>query len=102
MRLVLLPEAFLEIDQTIAYYEEQRAGLGVTFYLAVEATVELAAERPGLGSPVSDVDDRLSLRKYVVKRFPFVVWVAGEEGDRRVVAVAHASRRPGYWRDRLK
>lgn len=102
MNLVLLPEAFLEIDETIAHYEEQRPGLGVEFYLEVEATVELAAERPELGSPVSDAGDGLSLRKYVVERFPYLVWVAEDRDERRVVAVAHASRRPNYWRKRLR
>jgi toxin ParE1/3/4 len=102
MRLVLVPEAYREIDETIAYYEEQRPGLGVEFYLEVEATVELAAENPGVGSLVSGTDDRLSLRRYLVRRFPFVIWVAEDRSERRVVAVAHASRRPGYWRDRLE
>ena len=102
MRLALLPEAFLEVDETIAFYEGQRAGLGVDFYLEVEATIELAADSPGVGSPISGARGRLLLRKYPVRRFPFLVWVAGGGDERRVVAVAHASREPGYWRDRLK
>lgn len=102
MRLVLLPEAYLEIDETIQYYEAQRPGLGVEFYLEVEATVELAVATPGAGTPISSVDGQRSFRRYLVRRFPFVVWVAEGENERRVVAVAHASRRPGYWRDRLE
>lgn len=41
-------------------------------------------------------------RRYVLRRFPFsVVYLI--TGDRAViVAVAHAKRRPGYWRDRAR
>jgi len=41
-------------------------------------------------------------RRFVMRRFPFIV-VYRELQDRvEVVAVAHAKRRPGYWKGRLR
>ncbi len=45
--------------------------------------------------------DDARYRRIVVRRFPYLVFfeVRGETVE--VVAVAHASREPGYWRARL-
>jgi plasmid stabilization system protein ParE len=41
-------------------------------------------------------------RRYLMKRFPFVV-VYHVAADRiEIVAVAHGRRRPGYWKSRLE
>ena len=101
MKLVALPEAIAEFEEAVTYYERQRAGLGLEFFLAVEATVDLAAEVPGAGSPLSGPAARFRIRKYLVQRFPYLVFVAGEDPERKVVAVSHAARLPGYWTDRF-
>jgi len=102
MKLVALPEAIAEFEEAVAYYEEQRPGLGLDFFLAIEAAVDLAAEAPVAGSPLPGPDPRYRVRKYVVKRFPYLIFVAGEGSHRKIVAISHAARRPGYWRERLK
>jgi toxin ParE1/3/4 len=41
-------------------------------------------------------------RRYLMKRFPFViVYRVGNERI-EIIAVAHGRRRPGYWRNRVK
>lgn len=39
-------------------------------------------------------------RRYVMRRFPFVIWYRIRETDIRVLAIANARRRPGYWHNR--
>ena len=39
-------------------------------------------------------------KRLVLKRFPYDVVVQERDGEILVVAFAHHSRRPGYWRDR--
>jgi len=63
--------------------------------LAIEATVDFAAETPAAGSPSSGLDPRFQVRKYVVIRFPYLVFAAGEGSQRTVVAISHAARLPG-------
>ena len=102
MKLVALPEAIAELDEAVTYYESKRPGLGREFLRAVEATVDFAAETPGAGSLLPGPPARFRVRKFVVKRFPFSVLVTMAGAQLKVIAIAHAARRPGYWRDRLK
>jgi plasmid stabilization system protein ParE len=39
-------------------------------------------------------------RRYLFRRFPFFVVYRVTPDEIQVVAVAHARRRPGYWKDR--
>jgi len=100
VKLELLPEALLEFHESIAYYEEQDPGLGRRFFTAIVSTIELAAENPRLGSPLPP--PAIGVRKFVVKRFPYVVLVAHVGIVGKVVAITHTSRRPGYWLDRIQ
>jgi plasmid stabilization system protein ParE len=40
-------------------------------------------------------------RQILLGKFPYVLIVCEHRGALEVLAVAHASREPGYWRDRL-
>lgn len=43
---------------------------------------------------------RPGVRRYVMKRYPFVIVYRELPTDIRVLAVAATKRRPGYWRSR--
>jgi hypothetical protein len=66
----------------------------------------MAAEietRPESFPRVLDVPPGLSIRRALLHRFPFaLVFHQRGEGDTRIIAVAHAKRRPGYWLWRVK
>jgi hypothetical protein len=40
------------------------------------------------------------VRRVPVRRFPFFVIYRERDEDLQIIAVAHQSRRPGYWRSR--
>jgi plasmid stabilization system protein ParE len=41
-------------------------------------------------------------RRFLLRQFPFTLNLSGKRfGEIQVVAVAHTSRKPGYWRERL-
>ena len=40
-------------------------------------------------------------KRLILKRFPYDVVVKERDGELLVIAIAHHSRRPAYWRDRL-
>ena len=44
---------------------------------------------------------RTPARKYVLKRFPYLIFYVDYPDRIRVLAVAHTSRRPGYWKTRI-
>ena len=101
MKLPIHQAATLELDEAIAYYEEEQFGLGLEFLDEVEVAVAFAANNPEAGEARAGRLKRFDVRCFVVRRFPYLVHVATIEGRREIVAVSHARRRPGYWRDRL-
>lgn len=65
------------------------------FFAEFERTVALIVEHPGLGALW-----RNGKRRFILRRFPLSVIYSVRSGEVRVLAVAHHSRRPGFWRDR--
>ena len=41
-------------------------------------------------------------RRYVMRRFPFTVIYREQQRTLEVIAVAHARRKPDYWKERVK
>ena len=78
------------------WYDQQSTGLGERFLSAVEATERLIQEQPNLGTRCGH-----EVRKWMVKRFPYLIINQELPDQIRIYAIAHTARRPGYWRDRL-
>ncbi len=89
------PEADLEFVEAAARYEAEVPGLGLQFAAEVERVIELIVERPDLGAAVHG-----EIRHFVLRRFPFSVVYFVHDESVYVLAVAHGSRAPGYWRSR--
>ena len=96
MNYRLHPEAASDLRQAAEYYRE-RAGtaLAQAFLAEFESSIQLLLQHPLLGARWLQ-----GKRRLVMTRFPYTIvyFVAGQEI--RVLAVAHQSRRPGYWRRR--
>jgi hypothetical protein len=91
--------ASAEAEAAVRWYNERVAGLGDDFRAELVAGVERIRERP-LAWAASAYDRRA--RRYLLARFPYsIVYVVGAGGGITVAAVAHAKRRPGYWRQRV-
>ncbi|MCA9680703.1 MAG: type II toxin-antitoxin system RelE/ParE family toxin [Myxococcales bacterium] len=102
MRLRIHPTALVELDEAVTDLEERRKGFGALLLDEVVHRVAQAARWPRSGAPVSGFGERHDVRQYVVKRFRYVVITAIVKKERLVIAIAHTSREPQYWRDRLK
>jgi len=86
-----------EFAAAVRWYEMRRPGLGGDFYDAIVRTIDMIRAHPEIGTARTG---RFPNRQLRVPRFPFQVVYRIRDDDIQVVAVAHASRRPGYWRDR--
>lgn len=86
--------AVAEIDHEVDYYEAKQAGLGAELEDEIEAVLTLVARFP-LAAP--QWKTRRDRRIAVLARFPFTLsyQLAGDVVV--VLALAHTSRRPGYW-----
>lgn len=97
---VIRSQAEDEITEAVVYYEGQRAGLGTEFFTAVREAMHRAIETPDACAPVRGAS-ALPVRFVVVRRFPYRVVFLREPDLILFLAVAHAHRRQGYWRDRI-
>jgi toxin ParE1/3/4 len=104
MELPFEEEAARELEAAAVWYEREREGYGAVFFDEVEAKVERAARFPSSGPRVSlpGVLPAHDARRFPLERFQYQVITAIVAGRRAVVAIAHTSRGPGYWVDRLR
>ena len=89
-------EADSEVIEAARYYETRSAGLGFSFLVELESSIEQVKNNPEAYQLVSD-----NIRRKTFRRFPYSILYVIEVDRIRVVAVAHQKRRPNYWDFRL-
>ena len=92
------PDAELEFDDAIQYYENKTPTLGSLFREAVQRALDDACRSPGHFGKYY----RTRCRESVVGGYPYSVIFLERTGSITAVAISHHKRRPGYWRQRLK
>lgn len=96
MKLALAPQAQQElVEGALFYARESNAQLAQAFISEFERSAALLAEQPQLGAIW-----RGRVRRLPLRRFPYSIVYDVREDTMRVLAVAHQSRKPGFWRGR--
>jgi toxin ParE1/3/4 len=72
-----------------------------TFFEAFEAAVDLVEEQHIPLSPYPGKAGAAGAQRIILKRFPYDIVIVEHAAELVVIAVAHQSRKPGYWRERL-
>jgi len=96
MRYEFHPEALDEYNEAGFHYARKEPGLDVRFIMSVENAIEAILADP-LRYRRFDED----VRRCLTRVFPFAILYTIEEDFILIVAVAHCSREPGYWKHRL-
>jgi len=96
MKYVFHPQARIELNNIIDYYEALQARLGLEFLEEVYSTVCRIIEFPKAWSSFSK-----STRKCLLNRFPFAIIYRIRKDEILIVAIAHFARKPGYWKNRV-
>jgi hypothetical protein len=94
----LHPEADLEIGEALAYY---RNVAPPTVIDDLDARIEMALSDIAGHPKRYPFWERTIARRYVLSRFPFVVFYRERPKGPLILAFAHTSRRPGYWKSRM-
>ncbi len=95
------PEAEAEFAADVDWYDGREFGLGGLFAEGVRAAIDAATEDPAAWASWPGWEREPEVRSKVVSDFPYRVVYFVEDDLVTIVAVAHAKRRPGYWRDRV-
>jgi hypothetical protein len=95
------PEAKAEFDADIDWYDNREVGVGDRFESEVLVAVDMSVNCPETWPVWPGWDREPVVRIKRVNVFPYrvVYFVAGDVF--MILAVAHAKRAPGYWRDRV-
>ena len=91
----LRPEAEQDLLEAALWYEANEPGLGGQFLDQVQATLAAIADQPAAYTVVHN-----SVRRALVRRFPFGVFYMIEDDGALIVAILHGSRHPRTWRER--
>jgi toxin ParE1/3/4 len=92
MQLIILSEAEKELQDTIDYYNDQLLGLGDQFYYEI-----LKAFDQILSFPLGWTKATEKTRKFILKRFPYLVLYVVHEQEIVVNAIAHQHRHPDFY-----
>jgi plasmid stabilization system protein ParE len=91
----LHPDAVDEAAEAAQWYRQRSAQATAAFMAALDHAIEQIGEAPERWPAHLH-----GTRRFVLRRFPFSIVYRRHEDFVEVVAVAHAKRRPGYWRGR--
>jgi hypothetical protein len=94
MKLRLHRRAVAEIDHEVDYYDSREAGLGEELENEIDAVLVLIHRFPHAAPQWKHRSDR---RVAVLDRFPFTLPYQLTGDEIVVLALAHTSKRPGYW-----
>lgn len=97
MRMFFSAAAQLELEDAFSWLEREQPGLGVRFAADVDGTLARIQDQPMAWHPLGRF-----LRRCHLKHFRYGVIYRSRGETIEVLAIAHDSRSPGYWRDRLK
>ena len=89
------PEALKEMVEAAIFYEEHQEELGSRFLDAIEDSLTKITIHPTIWRA-----DQQGRRKYRIKRFPYLLIYTISQETIYILAVAHTSRKPNYWRVR--
>ena len=98
----ILDEAAEELADAAARLEADRPGYARKLLEAYEEKLRQVSDFPESGSTIQNVPAGTKFQSFRLRRFRYAIIVGEIDGEVWVVAVAHTSRRPGYWKDRLK
>ena len=90
------PDARTEVLEAFDWYAQHSEAVANSFLAELEFAGNAIQESPELWAAYLH-----GTRRYLMKRFPFVVVYRNTPSRIEVVAVAHGGRRPGYWGERV-
>lgn len=93
--LEYLDEALEEAEVAARWYAERSPTAAFAFSEEIDAAESAIVRLPEAWPPFDS-----GTRRYLLRRFPFSVVYRVEPQRVLIVAVAHAHRRPGYWKSR--
>ena len=91
------PQAVIEAREARKWYAERNADVAERFLRELDRAVAQMTAAPERWTP-----HLFGTRQFVFRGFPYSLVYRTRVGGVQVIAVAHAKREPGYWRQRTE
>jgi len=95
------PEAQTELEEATEYYAALGSLQVAQFDAARRRVLDLLETWPELGSPYLEIDNDPPIRRHSLGKFPYSVYYVENGAELVILAYAHHSRKPEYWRERM-
>ena len=95
LRVEFHPAASAELIEAGRFYEGRSPGLGYAFLDAVDEALGVLRQNPMLGR-----GGQRGQRRWRIPRFPYLLIYRIEGASLDILAIAHTSRKPRYWKER--
>ena len=92
----LSDEAEVDFEKSYEFYFEDSSKVADTFFKRINLGFENIKQNP-YSFPIA----HKNVRKYVVKKFPFVIYYQILDKVIQVIALFHTSRNPEIWNERI-
>ena len=90
------PEFEAELTEALLYYGWQSASAGERLLAEIQSALERIAAMPRM----YQLHPEFGARRALLPEFPYSIWFSETNGEVLFLALAHHSRRPGYWLER--
>lgn len=97
MNTRILPPAVAELEEAVAYYNQQSAGLGIQLALQFKQALDRISEYPGAW-PIFEQP----MRRYRLAHFPYGILYHVHGDTILIVGFMHMAMAPTPWRQRIK
>jgi plasmid stabilization system protein ParE len=88
--------AMADVKSAVAWYQQRSPKVALDFIEELHRAADTIREAPERW-PIG----KNNTRRFLLWRFPFAIIYSEQESVVTIWAVAHGSRRPGYWARRL-
>ncbi len=95
MKYSFHPDAELELNISIDYYEKCKQNLGLEFANEVYRTIQRIINFPNAWQILDK-----NIRRCLTNRFPFGVIYYQENDEIIILAIMQLNREPNYWKER--
>ncbi len=96
MEIIFLPPSDKELEEAVCFYEDQLIGLGKQFYAEVTEALEFIVQYPDAWYKIGP-----HTRRFILKRFPYLVLYIFEKDKIIITAIAHQHRYPKNYLNRI-
>lgn len=94
-RIEILPEAVAEAKAAREWYAERSIAASNGFMSELDRAIDCIRRSPKLWAKYLH-----GTRRYLLRRYPYLVVYRETSSVIVIIAVAHGKRRPGYWQHR--